>query len=62
MHGIVGDIADALQRIAGRASAKPDRERRASLESSAPSLIECPIDYRENQKLSEALGEIICRG
>lgn len=35
---------------------------RSSLESSVPSLIECPIDYRENQKLSETLGEVICQG
>jgi acetolactate synthase-1/2/3 large subunit len=35
---------------------------RASLEGDAPSLIDCPIDYRENEKLSEALGEVICQG
>jgi acetolactate synthase-1/2/3 large subunit len=35
---------------------------RASLEGHAPSLIDCPIDYRENEKLSEALGEVICQG
>jgi len=37
-------------------------ELRASLEADAPSLIDCPIDYRENEKLSQALGETICRG
>jgi acetolactate synthase-1/2/3 large subunit len=35
---------------------------RASLEANAPSLIECPIDYRENEKLNQALGEVICQG
>jgi acetolactate synthase I/II/III large subunit len=35
---------------------------RASLDSNAPSLIDCPIDYRENEKLSQALGEVICQG
>jgi acetolactate synthase I/II/III large subunit len=35
---------------------------RSSLESDAPSLIDCPIDYRENEKLSQALGEVICQG
>jgi acetolactate synthase I/II/III large subunit len=35
---------------------------RSSLEGTAPSLIDCPIDYRENEKLSEALGEVICQG
>jgi acetolactate synthase-1/2/3 large subunit len=35
---------------------------RSSLEANAPSLIECPIDYRENEKLNQALGEVICRG
>jgi acetolactate synthase-1/2/3 large subunit len=35
---------------------------RSSLESNAPSLIDCPIDYRENEKLSEALGDVICPG
>jgi acetolactate synthase-1/2/3 large subunit len=34
----------------------------SSLESGAPSLIDCPIDYRENEKLSLALGEVICQG
>jgi acetolactate synthase-1/2/3 large subunit len=34
---------------------------RSSLEANAPSLIECPIDYRENEKLNRALGEVICR-
>jgi acetolactate synthase-1/2/3 large subunit len=34
---------------------------RSSLESSQPSLIDCPIDYRENEKLGQALGELICR-
>jgi acetolactate synthase-1/2/3 large subunit len=35
---------------------------RSSLEGSAPSLIDCPIDYRENEKLRQALGEVICQG
>jgi acetolactate synthase I/II/III large subunit len=35
---------------------------RSSLESNAPSLIDCPIDYRENVKLSQALGEVISQG
>ena len=35
---------------------------RSSLEGNAPSLIDCPIDYRENEKLSQALGEVICKG
>jgi len=35
---------------------------RSSLEANAPSLIDCPIDYRENEKLNQALGEVICRG
>jgi acetolactate synthase I/II/III large subunit len=35
---------------------------RSSLEGNAPSLIDCPIDYRENEKLSQALGEVICQG
>ena len=35
---------------------------RSSLESDGPSLIDCPIDYRENEKLSQALGEVICQG
>jgi acetolactate synthase-1/2/3 large subunit len=34
---------------------------RSSLEGNAPSLIDCPIDYRENAKLSQALGEVICQ-
>ena len=34
---------------------------RSSLESNAPSLIDCPIDYRENEKLRQALGEVICQ-
>ncbi len=34
---------------------------RSSLEGNAPSLIDCPIDYRENEKLSQALGEVICQ-
>lgn len=34
---------------------------RSSLEAKAPSLIECPFDYRENAKLHQALGEVICR-
>jgi acetolactate synthase-1/2/3 large subunit len=34
---------------------------RSSLEANAPSLIECPIDYRENEKLNQALGEVICQ-
>jgi hypothetical protein len=34
---------------------------RSSLEASPRSLIECPIDYRENEKLNRALGEVICR-
>jgi len=34
---------------------------RSSLEGDAPSLIDCPIDYRENEKLSQALGEVICQ-
>jgi acetolactate synthase-1/2/3 large subunit len=35
---------------------------RSSLEGNAPSLIDCPIDFRENEKLSQALGEVICQG
>ena len=35
---------------------------RSSLEGNASSLIDCPIDYRENEKLSQALGEVICQG
>jgi acetolactate synthase-1/2/3 large subunit len=35
---------------------------RASLGGDVPALIDCPIDYRENEKLSEALGEVICQG
>jgi acetolactate synthase-1/2/3 large subunit len=35
---------------------------RSSLEGNAPSLIDCPIDYRENEKLRQALGEVICQG
>jgi acetolactate synthase-1/2/3 large subunit len=35
---------------------------RSSLAGDAPSLIDCPIDYRENEKLSQALGEVICQG
>jgi acetolactate synthase-1/2/3 large subunit len=35
---------------------------RASLDAGAPSLIDCAIDYRENEKLTQALGEVICRG
>jgi hypothetical protein len=34
---------------------------KSRLESGAASLIDCPIDYRENEKLSQALGEVICR-
>jgi len=34
---------------------------RSSLQSAGPSLIDCPIDYRENEKLGQALGEVICR-
>jgi acetolactate synthase-1/2/3 large subunit len=34
---------------------------RSCLESDAPSLIDCPIDYRENEKLRQALGEVICQ-
>jgi hypothetical protein len=35
---------------------------KSSLESGAASLIDCPIDYRENEKFSQALGEVICQG
>jgi acetolactate synthase-1/2/3 large subunit len=35
---------------------------RSSFEANAPSLIDCPIDHRENQKLNQALGEVICQG
>jgi hypothetical protein len=31
-------------------------------EGDAPSLIDRPIDYRGNEKLSEASGEVICQG
>jgi acetolactate synthase I/II/III large subunit len=34
---------------------------RSSLVGNAPSLIDCPIDYRENEKLTQALGEVICQ-
>jgi len=35
---------------------------RSSLAGNGTSLIDCPIDYRENEKLSQALGEVICQG
>jgi acetolactate synthase-1/2/3 large subunit len=35
---------------------------RSSLADNGMSLIDCPIDYRENEKLSQALGEVICQG
>ncbi len=35
---------------------------RSSLAGNGTSLIDCPIDYRENEKLSQTLGEVICRG
>jgi acetolactate synthase I/II/III large subunit len=35
---------------------------RSSFEANAPSLIDCPIDHRENEKLNQALGEVICQG
>ncbi|MBI5188916.1 MAG: acetolactate synthase large subunit, partial [Nitrospirae bacterium] len=31
-----------------------------ALSQSVPSVIDCPVDYSENLKLSEALGRIIC--
>jgi acetolactate synthase-1/2/3 large subunit len=34
---------------------------RSSLEADGPSLIDCPIDYRENENLSQALGEVVCQ-
>jgi acetolactate synthase I/II/III large subunit len=34
----------------------------ASLGGDAPALIDCPIDYGENEKLNDALGEVICQG
>src|SRR5918992_6369712 len=34
----------------------------SALQDKAPSLIDCPIDYRENEKLGQALGEVICQG
>jgi acetolactate synthase-1/2/3 large subunit len=34
---------------------------RSSLEANASALIDCPIDYRENEKLGQALGEVICQ-
>jgi acetolactate synthase-1/2/3 large subunit len=35
---------------------------RSSLRGNAPCLIDCPVDYRENERLSQALGEVICQG
>jgi acetolactate synthase I/II/III large subunit len=35
---------------------------RSGLQMNGPFLIDCPIDYRENEKLNQALGEVICRG
>jgi acetolactate synthase-1/2/3 large subunit len=35
---------------------------RSALEDTVPSLVDCPIDYRENEKLSQALGDVICQG
>lgn len=35
---------------------------KSALQDKAPSLIDCPIDYRENEKLGQALGEVICHG
>ena len=34
----------------------------SGLQMNGPFLIDCPIDYRENEKLNQALGEVICRG
>ncbi|MGZ5153775.1 MAG: thiamine pyrophosphate-dependent enzyme, partial [Burkholderiales bacterium] len=35
---------------------------RSAFADNVTSLIDCPIDYRENEKLSQALGEVICQG
>jgi len=35
--------------------------RLSSFEANSQSLIECPIDYCENGKLDQVLGEAICR-
>jgi acetolactate synthase I/II/III large subunit len=35
---------------------------RSALDSNGPVLLDCPIDYRENEKLNQALGEVIYRG
>ncbi len=35
---------------------------KSALQDKAPSLIDCPIDYHENEKLGQALGEVICQG
>jgi acetolactate synthase-1/2/3 large subunit len=33
---------------------------RAALDESGPSLVVIPVDYRENMKLTQRLGEIVC--
>jgi acetolactate synthase I/II/III large subunit len=35
---------------------------KSALQDDAPSLIDCPIDYHENEKLGLDLGEVICQG
>jgi len=31
-----------------------------AFKSSRPTLIDCPVDYRENVKLTERLGQLVC--
>jgi acetolactate synthase-1/2/3 large subunit len=51
-------------RSAGAAHVENSSDLGGTLEEAfaeaGPSLIEFPIDYRENMKLTERLGEIVC--
>lgn len=59
----LGGLADAFG-WAGYEVAEEDdlgRHLDAALADDRPALIDCPVDYAENMKLTERLGEIICR-
>ncbi|WP_083270570.1 acetolactate synthase large subunit [Bacillus marinisedimentorum] len=46
-------------RIEDEKELKPTLEK--ALQANGPVVIECPVDYRENTKLTERLGKIVCR-
>ncbi|TLS35737.1 acetolactate synthase large subunit [Pseudalkalibacillus caeni] len=46
-------------RIEEQEDLKPTLEK--AFKSDGPVVIECPVDYRENMKLTERLGKVICK-